>query len=196
MTEDYYAPHPRISISRPLVLIGHPGTGIDAVGRAVTGRTGLPLNQISRSVEARAGRSCARILVENGMATLRRLEAVALEQALRRRPYGIITLNSAALEDEDTRSATKSTAELLWIRRPANVLLTRIRKAVTESPGSVPEFVIAMPSRVDELEAHLASREEGLREVAGILEAGDLHAFEVADHILGFLDSLTGTDPR
>jgi shikimate kinase len=192
MTDDYYAPQPRLLISRPLVLVGHPGAGVDPIGRGVAGRTGLPLNQISRSLEARAGRSSARILVESGINALRRLEASALEQALRRHPFGIITLDSGALEDDDARDATLSAADVLWIRRPTEVLLARIRRSVTESPGSVPEFVMAMPSLTGELEAHLASREMALREVSGILDAGDLGATEVANDIIKTLGPLTG----
>jgi shikimate kinase len=196
MTDDYYAPQPRLLISRPLVLVGHPGAGVDPIGRVVAGRTGLPLNQISRSLEARAGRSSARILVESGINALRQLEAAAREQALRRHPFGIITLDSGALEDDDARDATQSAADVLWIRRPTEVLLARIRRSVAEAPGSIPEFVIAMPSLAAELETHLAAREAALRKVAVVLDAGELHATEVANDIIKTLDPVSGTALR
>jgi len=192
MSDDYYAPHPRLQLERPLVLVGHPGAGVQAVGRVLAGRTGLAFNDVARAVEARAGRSRARVLVEDGLPALRGREEEALRRALERRPCGVVTVESGPFEDAALRLHAKAAGRVLWLRRPPEVLLARMKRAVAESPGSLPEFLVALPARVEDLVEHLAGREAALRESDAIFEAGDLHASTIAAEILASLDRLLG----
>ena len=190
---DYYAPHPRFTIERPLVLVGHPGAGVAAIARMVSGRTGLTFNDVPRAVESRAGRSCARILIEDGVETLRTLEAAALDQAVRRRPHGVVAVGSGALENDAVRAATKSAAHLLWVQRPDEVLLDRIRAAIARAPESVTEFVVSLPTTVEDLSTFLAPRDRVRTESDSILEAADLHPGQVATDLLATLDRMIET---
>ena len=91
LTSHYYDPHPRFLLERPLVLLGHPGAGVSAVGRNLCGLTGLPFNPVGRLTEGTLGRSRARVALEDGIDFLREMEWKELERALARKPCGAHT---------------------------------------------------------------------------------------------------------
>ncbi len=192
MSEGYYEPHARIALEEPLVLVGHPGSGVAHAARAISGRTGLPFNDVQRSAEARAGQSLARIAVERGIEALRGYELEALRRALRRRPCGIVATSSGPFEHDDVRAWILQAGRVLYVRRPVEVLLARIQLQLEASPGSLAEFVVGAPTRAEDLERHLAGRELALQDAHAVLEAGDRHASRLADEILEGLDRLLG----
>lgn len=192
MSDGYYAPHPRLVLDQPLVLVGHPGSGVDQIGRMIAGRTGLAFNDIERATESMAGGSRSRILIEQGLARLRELEALALEKALRRRPVGLVVMESGPIEDAARCAWLNERARVVYVRRPLGVLLRRIQHAVTRSPGSLPEFLVGAPANEEELREHLAHREAALLQAPVIVEAGDDHPARVAEEILAAIDHLVG----
>lgn len=194
MTQDYYAPHPRLALDQPLVLIGHPGAGVDQVGRMISGRTGLVFSDVARSVESRAGGSRSRVLVEQGLERLRALEAAALETAVHRRPFGVVVMESGPIEDPARRAWLVEHARVVYVQRPFASLLRRIQRAVERAPGSLPEFLMGAPEREEDLREHLAAREAALVEIPVIVEAGDAHPARIADEILACLDHLIGVE--
>jgi shikimate kinase len=192
MSDGYYAPHPRLVLDRPLVLVGHPGSGVDQVGRMMAGRTGLAFNDVERSAESLAGESRSSVLVRFGLERLREWEARALERAIRRRPFGVVVMESGLLADDDRRDWLQEQARIVYVRRDDATLLARIGRQLELAPGSLPEFVVAAPRRVEELRAHLRDRERALCEISVIVEAGDTHPSTVATGILASLDHLVG----
>ena len=194
MSEGYYDPHPLLALDRPLVLVGHPGAGIDQVGRMISGRTGLAFNDVERSAESSAGASRSRILLESGLARLRELEAQALARAMRRRPFGIVVMESGGLEYPRTVAWLRECARLVYVRRDDEELLTRIQKQLERAPGSLPEFLMGVPHNAAQLREHLREREEKLSEVTVIVEARGEHPARIAGEILGSLDDLLGVE--
>lgn len=194
MSDAYYAPHPRLSLDRPLVLVGHPGSGVSRIGRVIAGRTGLVLSDVERSAESLAGGSRSRVLVESGLPRLRELEARALERAIRRRPFGLVVMESGLLEEEERRHWLQEHARIVYVRRDDAALLARIQRQLERAPGSLPEFLMGAPRRVEELREHLREREEALAEISVIVEAGGEHTARVAAEILASLDHLVGVE--
>jgi shikimate kinase len=190
----YYDPHARVVLSRPLVLTGHPGAGVEQVGRVLTGLTGLPFNHVERSAEASEGASRAHIAAGQGFDRLRQVEREALGKALRRRPYGVVVMQSALLLDEADRRMLASTATTVHLQRPLEILLGAIGEHLERSPGSLPEFLVGPPRTSDELGEFLRPREVGLSDFDWILEAGDRHPLRIAREILAALEELDG-DP-
>jgi shikimate kinase len=188
----YYDPHARLTLSRPLLLTGHPGAGVEHVGRVLTGLTGLPFNHVERSAEATEGASRAHIAAGQGFERLRELERSALRKALRRRPCGVVVMQSALLADDDERRVIASTATTIHLQRPVEVLLASIGAHLARSPGSLPEFLVGSPRTSDELGRFLQPREVGLSDFDWILEAGDRHPVRIAREILAALEELDG----
>ena len=187
--DGYYDPHPLLALERPLTLVGHPGSGVAATGRMICGRTGLPFNDVERATEAMAGRSRAQIAVEEGVPRLLALEAEALEQAVSRRPNGVVVIGSALLEDAARNRWLRTKSLVVYLQRPARVLLARIRRQLANAPASLPEFVLGVPGTPADLERHLAARSAALAALDLVFEAGDQHPARVAEAILRDLAS-------
>jgi len=194
MGAGYYDPHPLLLLEEPLALVGHPGSGIAQTGRMISGRTGLPFNDIARTVEAMAGRSLARVVMESGIESLRKKEIEALLQALARRPCGVIVLESGSFERADFGRWLQERCRVVHVRRPAAVLLARIRQGIEHHPGSFPDFLVATPNSEEELAAHWAPRDSQLDSIEVCLEAGDEHPHRIAEHILESLDRLMSVE--
>jgi shikimate kinase len=192
--DHYYDPYPTLSLDQPLVLAGHPGSGVDRIGRMIAGRTGLPFNDVERASESRAGRSRARIVVEEGLGALRALEEAALLQAVERTPFGVVVMETGLLEDAARCAWLQARCAVVYVRRPDAALLERIRRQVARSPGSLPEFLLGAPRRVEELKTYLAPREHALREIEIVLDAGDRHTTRIASDILASLNRLLGVE--
>ena len=194
MLDGYYEPHPRVALDRPLLLVGHPGSGVAQVGRAICGLTGLPFNDVERKAEAQSGASRSKILIEQGLGHLRELEASALRKSLRRRPAGIVVAESALFEDAAMVEWLRERAAAVYLRRPYEVLLRRIQRQLQRGAGSIPEFLVAEPRRIEDLETLYAQREASLRGFEIVLEVGDEHPIRIASQLLASLDRLTGIE--
>jgi len=195
MSDAYYAPHPRMRIEPALVLTGHPGSGVEAVARMLCARTGLVLNDVARSAESVAGASRAHIVVERGLARLWEFEEAALRKALRRRPVGVVVVPTALLQDDARRAWLLERARTVYVRRPMEVLLARIRRQVAAAPGSLSDFMLGVPGDVEALRAHLAVSERAVRDIGAIVEARDRHPAHVAGELLEALDRLVQVEP-
>jgi shikimate kinase len=189
----YYDHHPTLSLREPLALIGFMGAGVQRIGHALAARTGLPLHDVDRLIEQRAGMSRARLVIEHGDAERRRLEAELVAAALRATPPGIVVLGDGALIDPETRRAVEERAHVVYVERPLPVLFEAIRRERERAPGAIPEFVIAPPGSPEDLLPYLAERTEGYAAARTILHARDLHGAHVVETILEALRAGDGT---
>lgn len=190
---DYYDPHPRIRLEEHVVLAGQVGSGVASIGRAMAARTGLPFAEVDRMVEHTLGSSMARIVGEQGAASLRGHCSEALRRALARQVRGFVVLGSGGLEPQDLE-AVRAETRFVYVRRPAAVLLRRIQSQLARSPGSLFQFALGVPRSPQELAPLLAGREKALLGAHVILEAGDRDAREIADDLLSSLDRITGVE--
>jgi shikimate kinase len=194
MNEGYYDPYPRLALDRPLVLVGHPGSGVDRIGRTIAGRTGLAFNDVERSAESLAGGSRSRVLVEEGIARLREVESAALGKAIRRKPFGVVVMETGLLEDAERRHWLQSRCTVVYVRRSNEILLARIQRQRARAPGSLPEFLVGAPRLVEELRDFLAPREAALGEIGVVIEAEEGHPMWVAGEVLASLEDLLGVE--
>lgn len=193
MSDGYYDPYPRIVLDEPLGLVGHAGAEVTAIAHAVCARTGLPFNDVARSAETLAGASLTRVLVEQGREAQSRVETRALREALRRQPAGLVVFESHLLDDSAITNWLPQACRIVYVRRPVDELLRRLRVRLQNAPGSVPEFVAAAPPDAEALSEHLAAREANLTLAHVILDAGSRPAMRVADELLASLDRLGGS---
>jgi shikimate kinase len=192
----YYDHHPTLSLREPLALIGFMGAGVQRIGHGLAARTGLPIHDIDRLIEQRAGMSRARLVIEQGDAARRAVEAERIGAALRATPPGIIVLGDGALIDPETRRAVGEQAHLVYVERPLPVLFAGILRERERAPGSIPEFVIAPPRSPDDLLAYFEERAPGYASARTTLRARNLHGAHVVDTILEALRDGSGPGAR
>lgn len=181
---DYYDHHPTLELERALALIGFMGAGVGAVAHGLAARTGLPLFDLPRLVESRAGKSWSQLLLEDGPRALGDAECEALRQSLGDGAHGVIALSHGALLHAGIREQLEDRAHLVYLERPLDVLFRRVIAQLRERPASIAEFMLAPPGAVSDLEPYFVEREPGYREAQSILMARDLHAQEIVDALL------------
>jgi shikimate kinase len=181
---DYYDHHPTLELERALALVGFMGAGVAAVAHGLAARTGLPLFDLPRLVESRAGRSWSQLLLEDGPDALGEAECEALRQSLRDGAHGVVALSHGALLHAGIREQLEGQAHLVYVERPLDVLFRRVVAQLREHPASIAEFMLGPPAAIDDLRPYFDECEPGYREAQSILMARDLHAQEVVDALL------------
>lgn len=149
---DYYAPHPLLTLPRPACLVGFYGSQADAVARVVSARTGLPLSVLDRWVEHETGKSCSQLALQEGAEALARAQAHQLGRALSRAPAGIVVLSPAILSHEDILARVRQHATLIYVERDPHFLLENLQHGWQQDRANHPPFVYAPPSSLDELQ--------------------------------------------
>jgi shikimate kinase len=86
------------------VLVGAMGAGKTTVGALLADAWGVGARDTDADVEAAAGKPIAEIFVDDGEASFRALERVAVAAALAEHA-GVLSLGGGAVLDEDTRAA-------------------------------------------------------------------------------------------
>ena len=115
------------ALLRPLVLIGMPGSGKSAIGRALSARLGVPLHDSDAEIEAAAQASIAEIFARDGEAFFRAGEAKVIERLLAQRPPAVIATGGGAFLSPATRAAVAREGVSLWLDVALPVLWDRVR---------------------------------------------------------------------
>lgn len=183
----YYDPHPTLVLDRPLALVGFMGSGVASVGRFLAARTGLSLVLLDRSIENAAGMGRGQLMLEQGSESLRALEARLLERALHERPCGVVVLGDGALLRPENQERVREHAYLVYLERPLHVCFDAVVRERERSAATIPEFMLAPPASIADLEPYFAEREPGYRSAHSVLAARDLHPHRIVDALLGEL---------
>ena len=86
------------------VLVGAPGSGKTAVGRALAELLGVEFRDTDLDIEATVGKPISEIFIDEGEAHFRTLERAAVATALAT-TAGVLALGGGAVLAEETRSA-------------------------------------------------------------------------------------------
>lgn len=183
----YYDPYPQVSLTRPHCLVGFMGSEVHHTTYFLSSMTGVPYVELDKRVEHEVGMSVAQLYLESGEERWRAVEADALARALRERPAPLICLGPSALLSEQSRALCLSSAELIYIRRPRDVLLDHIRRGRVETPGRFPYWAKQIPRSIDDLTPYLKTREPTYESAHRLLDAGDLSPLEVARRLMNRL---------
>jgi shikimate kinase len=190
--DGYYDPHPRFHLEQSLVVLGHPGAGAAHVAHMLAARTGLPFTEVERWSEAAAGKSRARVAMEDGRETLARIDAQAVHRAVARRPHGFISMGSGCLASAEARALVREHCCVVLLHRPVEVLYRRLLLQLDQAPGSFVEFLAGPPADAEALARWLEGRAAAEATAHARIDAGDRHASRVSDDVLASLSRLTG----
>ncbi len=117
----------KISIPKPIVLIGMMGAGKTSVGKIVASLLDALFFDADHEIEAAAGCPVAQIFTDYGESEFRRLERKVVERLLRGGPC-VLSLGGGAYMDSKTREAIKRTALTVWIKVDREILLERVSR--------------------------------------------------------------------
>lgn len=109
----------------PIVLVGLPGAGKSTVGSLLAERLGTNFVDFDRIIEARAGKSVARIFVDDGEEAFRRLEAsVGAEQLTG--PPAVLAPGGGYVLDASARRMALDKALVIYLETSPGVAARRL----------------------------------------------------------------------
>ncbi|MBQ8111237.1 MAG: AAA family ATPase [Clostridia bacterium] len=121
-----------------LILIGMPGCGKSAVGRALAADMGREFIDCDAEIVRRAGKSIPEIFAEQGEAGFRALEAELVAEVCKGKGAVIATGGGAVLRPQNVR-AMRQNGRLIWLTRPLEALSTAGRP-LSKSPEALREM--------------------------------------------------------
>jgi len=99
-----------------IALLGLRGAGKSTVGRALARRLEVPLFELDRLVEDRAGMSLGPLFEIHGEARYRELERAALEDWLERHGSGVLATGGSIVSDEPAFARLRATCRTVWLK--------------------------------------------------------------------------------
>ena len=154
--------------ARHLVLIGMMGVGKSSVGRRLALRLGRPFVDTDKLVEEAAGKAVPEIFADDGEPVFRRLEALAVGEALDSDTWAVVAFGGGAVLDPANRDRARERALVVWLQAPARELARRVSAAQRRSGGLARPLLVAGSPEAT-LEAIAAEREECYRAAAHVL---------------------------
>lgn len=116
-------PDPRTS--RPILLVGMPGSGKSTIGRLLADRLGLAVHDTDATIAARLGLPIAEIFARHGEPRFRAEEKRELATLLNGAP-GVIAAGGGAFIEAGNRMLTLESAHVLWLDADLTTLEKRL----------------------------------------------------------------------
>jgi shikimate kinase len=154
-------------------LVGMPGAGKSVVGRALSGRLGVPFVDLDTEIERREAKPVSEIFAEVGESGFREMEAAVLTHASKQDP-SIVACGGGIVLEPANRITLRNTGTTVYLDVPLAVLHERVR------PGTDRPLIHAE----GDLERILAAREPLYREFAAHVVDGSGAPTEVAEAIV------------
>lgn len=161
-----------------IVLIGFMGTGKTAVARCLASRLGRRFVDTDAMIEARCGRTIARIFADDGEAAFRGLEAAAVAEAGAMGGAVIATGGGVPLRAQNMRHLR---------RRGVIVALTASPRAILARVGAAGDRPLLGADPEAAVRRLLAERGAAYRDADLVIDTSGASAEEVADMVLTFM---------
>ena len=147
-----------------ITLIGYRATGKSTVAKRLSERLGVPTVDTDAEVEARAGKTIARIFAEDGEPVFRELEARVVAEFLESSEPLIVATGGGAPLREETRRAMKARSVVFWLTASVETIARRMT-GDAETSSRRPSLT-GSNSPVGEIASVLEAREPIYREAA------------------------------
>ncbi len=168
----------------PIFLIGYRGTGKSAVARELASRLGYSWVDADDAIEQHAGKSIARIFVDDGESAFRQMEAGIVAELVGERRTVVALGGGAVLRDEN-RQTIRAAGPVVWLTASVTTILERLA-ADSMTAHRRPNLTVAGGRA--EIEELLAMRTPLYRECATLaVDTEGKTAAEVADEIAASL---------
>lgn len=163
-------------MSRHVILVGLPGSGKTTVGRLVAERLGARFADLDEEIEARMGKSIARIFADDGEAAFRALEA-ELGEALLAGPPQVIAPGGGYVMDPVRRRQALAEGLVVY-------LATTPRVAAERLSGSRPRPLLGGADPALGLAELLGQRRPAYLEAHQTVTTDGLTPEQVADRVV------------
>lgn len=183
---DYYGHGPLIDLDRPLCITGFMGARVEATAKSIAALAGVPVVELDREVEHRAGKSLSHLVLKEGAERRRSLELEALERAVQGRPK-IIAMGDGALLNPKAADLVAAKATLVYLEWSLVELASSVRERLAENPGRYPELLLQDHPTALGISPLLAERAPGYKRADFVVQGKGQPPWRVAQAILAWL---------
>ncbi len=191
--DDYYGWRPTLTLERPVVLCGIPGTDVGRTARAVNLLTGVPLVWLDRVVEHRLGRSVEVVQVREGSAPRVSLEAQAMDAMLAKGEAPVVAASDATWSDHGLARRLEAACDVVLLHLDVASAALRIEAAAGQDPRA--HYALREGGALGgvELRQALHIHEARYRHLARVVLVGERSPLDVATSLVAMLHELSGT---
>lgn len=113
-----------IKLSKPIVLVGMPGSGKTTVGRRLAHRLDIPFYDADAEIEAAAGCTIAAIFARDGEVAFRATEKAIIARLLEAE-RGVLSTGGGAYMNAETRATIAAKGVSVWLKADLDILVAR-----------------------------------------------------------------------
>lgn len=169
----------RLTLTKPVVLVGMMGAGKTSVGRHLAQKLGLPFIDADSEIEAAAQATISEIFERDGEAVFRNGERRVIARLLEG-PLCVLATGGGAFMSEETRAKIRERAISVWLRADLDLLTRRVgrrRDRPLLNNGSPRETLAKL----------LALRSPVYAEADIVVESGEQTPDQVAEAVIAAL---------
>ena len=168
-----------MALRKTVALVGMMGAGKTSLGRRLAARLEVPFHDADHEIETAAGLTVSEIFAKFGEPYFRDGERRVIARLLGEAPH-ILASGGGAFMDPATRAAMKENALTVWLKAPAGVLLSRVKKRDTRP-------LLQSGDPRETIEKLLAIREPVYAQADITLECADESHHSAVDRIVAAL---------
>ncbi len=168
-----------MALRKTVALVGMMGAGKTSLGRRLATRLEVPFHDADHEIETAAGLTVSEIFAKFGEPYFRDGERRVIARLLAEAPH-ILASGGGAFMDPATRAAMKENALTVWLKAPAGVLLSRVKKRDTRP-------LLQSGDPRETIEKLLAIREPVYAQADITLECADESHHSAVDRIVAAL---------
>ena len=168
-----------MALQKTVALVGMMGAGKTSLGRRLAARLDVPFHDADHEIETAAGLTVSEIFAKFGEPYFRDGERRVIARLLGEAPH-ILASGGGAFMDPATRAAMKENALTVWLKAPAGVLLSRVKKRDTRP-------LLQNGDPRETIEKLLAIREPFYAQADITLECADESHHSAVDRIVAVL---------
>lgn len=172
---------PRLTIPKPIVLVGMMGAGKTSVGRHLAQKLGLPFIDADSEIESAAQATITEIFARDGEAAFRNGERRVIARLLDG-PVCVLATGGGAFMTPETRAKIHERAISVWLRADLDLLTRRVGRR-RDRP------LLNHGNPRDTLARLLAVRNPVYAEADIVIDSGEQTPDEVAEALIAALRS-------
>lgn len=166
----------RLTVSKPIVLVGMMGAGKTSVGRHLAAKLGLPFVDADQEIESAAQATISEIFEQEGEAVFRSGERRVIARLLDG-PVCVLATGGGAFMNPETRSKIRECGISVWLRADLELLMRRVGRR-RDRP------LLQQGDPRDVLTRLLAVRDPVYAEADVTIDSGDHTPEQVADAVI------------
>lgn len=164
-----------------IVLIGFMGSGKTTVGRRLSYRLRIPVEDTDKLIENRQGVTVSEIFARDGEEAFRRMETELLKE-LGQRPYGrILSVGGGTPVREENRRLLKACGTVIYLRAKAETIYERLK-------GDTTRPLLQCDNPLERIRELLADRNAAYEECADVtVDVDDVSTEQISEKIVNAL---------